>query len=95
VVQELSDDELLVQRLPLALTQLYRRAQNAKSAPDRHFAAYYLWEAALKLLGSVCVAEYSRLDEHDPQLRESLVRLGHSPEMSPESIPIMMKRSSE
>ena len=45
-----SSDEELVHRLPLALAQLYRRAHNAKTALDRHQAAYFLWEAALKLL---------------------------------------------
>jgi serine/threonine-protein kinase len=51
-------DEDLVQRLPLPLAQLYRRAHNAKSAQERHHAAYYLWEAALKLLGSAAVAGF-------------------------------------
>src|SRR5439155_12808950 len=97
VAQELSHDELLVQRLPLPLAQLYRRAQNAKSAADRHFAAYYLWEAALKLLGSVCVAEYARLDEHDPQLRECLQNLarpsvGHWWEFVRRLVPALVKR---
>jgi serine/threonine protein kinase/formylglycine-generating enzyme required for sulfatase activity/Tfp pilus assembly protein PilF len=48
-------DEDLVRRLPLPLAQLYRRAHNAKSALDRHNAAYCLWEASLKLLSSVAV----------------------------------------
>ena len=50
--RQLPFDETLVQRLPLPLAQLYRRAHNAKSPLERHHAAYYLWEAALKLLGS-------------------------------------------
>jgi hypothetical protein len=50
-------DETLVQRLPLPLAKLVRRAQNAKTPLDRHQAAYYLWEASLKLLASVAVVE--------------------------------------
>src|SRR5579863_2520978 len=68
-------DEDLVRRLPLPLAQLYRRAHNAKSAVDRHNAAYYLWEAALKLLGSVAVVEYAELGDVDPQLVEMLENL--------------------
>src|SRR4051812_8335766 len=51
-------DDALALRLPLPLAQLYRRAHNASSSQDRHHAAYYLWEAALKLLGSAAVACY-------------------------------------
>jgi hypothetical protein len=51
-------DDALALRLPLPLAQLYRRAHNASSGQDRHHAAYYLWEAALKLLGSAAVACY-------------------------------------
>ena len=47
---ELHVDEDLLRRLPLPLAQLYRRAHNAKSPQDRHQSAFYLWEAALKLL---------------------------------------------
>src|SRR5205085_2519925 len=65
---------------------------------DRHFAAYYLWEAALKLLGSVCVAEYARLEEHDPQLRECLQNLarpsvGHWWEFVRRLVPALTNRS--
>jgi hypothetical protein len=49
-------DEALLQRLPLPLAQLYRRAHNTKTPLDRHRAAYYLCEATLKLLGSAAVA---------------------------------------
>ena len=44
-------DEQLLQRLPLPLAQLCRRSQNAKTPLEQHLAAYYLWEASLKLLG--------------------------------------------
>src|SRR5713226_7855114 len=68
-------DETLVRRLPLPLAQLYRRAHNAKTPLERHQAAYYLWEAGLKLLGSVAVVEYAELGEHDPELAERLTNL--------------------
>ena len=61
----------------MPLAQLYRRAHNAKSGQDRHHAAYYLWEAALKLLGASAVACY--LDSGrapDAALAELLHNLG-------------------
>jgi hypothetical protein len=68
-------DEELLHRLPLPLAQLYGRAGNAKTPLDRHLAAYYLWEASLKLLASVAVVEYARLGSHDPKLVECLTSL--------------------
>ena len=73
--ETVSVDESLVQGLPLPLVRLIRRAQNAKTPLDRHQHAYYLWEAALKLLGSVAVVEYARLGHHDPPLVEMLENL--------------------
>ena len=80
--ETISVDESLVQRLPLPLVRLIRRAQNAKTPLDRHQHAYYLWEAALKLLGSVAIVEYAQLGDHDPTLvgmLENLARpaVGH------------------
>jgi WD40 repeat protein/serine/threonine protein kinase len=72
---ELPLDETLVQRLPLPLAQLYRRSHNAKTPLERHQAAYYLWEAALKLLGSVAVVEYAERGEPDASLAERLQNL--------------------
>jgi serine/threonine protein kinase len=72
---DLSFDDALAQRLPLPLAQLYRRAFNAKGARDRHDAAYYLWEAALKLLGAAAVAAYAERDHPDPALAEKLKSL--------------------
>ena len=71
----LSCDEDLLRRLPLPLAQLYRRAHNAKSAVDRHNAAYYLWEAALKLLGAVAIVEYAELGDDNSELAERLKNL--------------------
>src|SRR5947209_16875317 len=72
---DLRPDETLVQRLPLPLAQLYRRAHNAKTALERHLTAFYLWEAGLKLLASVAVVEYAGHGEHDPELAERLQNL--------------------
>src|SRR5205807_10519510 len=57
--------------------QLYRRAHNAKNPLDRHLAAYYLWEAALKLLASVAIVAYAERGEreHEPELAERLKNL--------------------
>lgn len=52
-------DENLLARLPLPLAQLYRRAHNAKSPRDRRDFAYYIWEAALKLLASTALVAYA------------------------------------
>jgi serine/threonine protein kinase len=68
-------DEDLLGRLPLPLAQLARRAHNAKAAADRHYAAFYLWEAALKLLVSAAVVEYAERGESDPALADPLRRL--------------------
>ncbi len=69
-------DEDLVQRLPLPLAQLYRRALNAKTPRERHLVAYYLWEASLKLLGAVAVAVYAeRRFTPDAPLAECLTNL--------------------
>jgi len=65
----------LLARLPLPLAQLYRRACNAKTAQERHLSAFYLWEAALKLLGCTAVAVYASQLHHDPSLVERLQNL--------------------
>src|SRR5438094_637171 len=65
-------DETLVRRLPLPLAQLYRRAHHAKTPLARLQTAYSLWEAALKLLGSVALIEYAQRGNPDVQLKERL-----------------------
>jgi serine/threonine protein kinase/Tfp pilus assembly protein PilF len=65
-------DEQLMSRLPLPLAQLYRRAHNAKNPLDRHLVGYYLWEAALKLLGAVAVVSYAESGDTDGDLAEAL-----------------------
>jgi hypothetical protein len=72
---DLAIDEALIQRLPLPLAQLYRRAHNAKTPLERHLTAYHLWEAALKLLASVAIVEYAERPDPDPQLAECLTSL--------------------
>src|SRR5262245_37616124 len=75
MLANLAIDEDLLARLPLPLAQLYRRAHNAKTDLDRHNAAYCLWEAALKLLGSAAVASYADCGEPAPELSERLRNL--------------------
>jgi hypothetical protein len=72
---DLAPDETLVQRLPLPLAQLYRRAHKAKTPLERYLTAFYLWEAALKLLASVAVVEYAEHPAPDPLLAERLQNL--------------------
>jgi WD40 repeat protein/serine/threonine protein kinase len=67
-------EELLAQ-LSLPLAQLARRAHNAKTPPERHYAAFYLWEATLKLLASAAVIEYAEQGQPDPSLVEPLRKL--------------------
>jgi WD40 repeat protein/serine/threonine protein kinase len=68
-------DDSLLRRLPLPLAQLYRRAHNAKTPLERHLAAYYLWEAGLKLLASVAVVEYAERGPAAPDIAERLRNL--------------------
>src|SRR6185503_6819294 len=74
-------DENLMRRLPLPIAQLYRRAHNAKSSLERHQAAYYLWEASLKLLASVAITEswHAGFHKQAGELLKNFVRpsLGH------------------
>jgi serine/threonine protein kinase len=96
----LTCDEELIRRLPLPLAQLYRRAHNAKTALDRHLTAFYLWEAALKLLASVAVVEYAERPEHDPQLAERLQNLarpalGHWWEFVRRLVPVLADQGDE
>ena len=72
---DLSCDEDLIRRLPLPLAQLYRRGHNAKSPLERHQAGYYLWEASLKLLGSVAIVEFAELATADAAMTDRLKSL--------------------
>ena len=94
---ESAPDESMLQRLPLPLAQLYRRAHNAKTALERHLTAFYLWEAGLKLLASVAVVEYARRPDPDPQLAERLQKLsrpslGHWWELIRLLLPVLAER---
>jgi serine/threonine protein kinase len=89
--------DVLPQRLPLPLAQICRRAHNAKSALERHQAAFYLWEATLKLLGAVCVVEYARLDRHEEALGACLHNLarpalGHWWEFTRRLLPVLAEQ---
>src|SRR5881392_2340808 len=68
-------NEDLIRRLPLPLAQLYRRARNAKTPLERHLTAFYLWEAALKLLSASAVVGYARAGAPDPTLNDRLKNL--------------------
>jgi hypothetical protein len=97
---EFAIDESLVRRLPLPLAQLYRRAYNAKTTLERHLAAFYLWEAAIKLLASVTVVEHAEQGAPDPALAErlqSLARpaLGHWWEFARRLVPLLAERGDE
>ena len=91
------DPAVQVSRLPLPLAQLLRRCRNAKTALERHLTAYYLWECALKLLGSAAVADYAELAEHDPALADVLANLarpavGHWWEIVRRLVPVLADR---
>ena len=75
MIGDSAPDEALSGRLPLPLSQLYRRAHNAKTPLDRHNAAYYLWEATLKLLGSTAIVAYAAHPEHAPEFVDRLKNL--------------------
>lgn len=68
-------DENLVRGLPLPLAQLYRRACNGREAFEVHQAAYFLWEAALKLLASGALVAYAERGALDPRISERLTTL--------------------
>lgn len=70
-------DEDLIRRLPLPLAQLYRRANNAKTAIEQHLTAFYLWEVSIKLLAATAVAEYVARGERDPTLDEGIRNLAN------------------
>src|SRR5438874_12902887 len=94
----LSADKALLDRLPLPLAQLYRRALNAKSARDAHDFAFYLWEAALKLLTSAVIVSYQPDDPPDPKIAERLKNLarpslGHWWELARLLIPMLSERN--
>src|SRR4051794_21208067 len=63
-------DDALIQRLPLPLAQLLRRAVNAKTDVDRILTAYSVWEAGLKLLASVAVVTYAGQPEPNLSLTD-------------------------
>jgi hypothetical protein len=100
MLREIAIDESLVQRLPLPLAQLYRRAHNAKTPLERHLTAFYLGEAALKMLGSVAVVEYTEVGQSDSRLSErlsSLARpsLGHWWEFIRLLVPVLAEGGDE
>ncbi len=90
-------DEDFVQQLPLPLAQLCRRTLNAHTPHERHQAAFYLWEAALKLVGSVAVIEFAEQGDPDPELAGLLKKLarpalGHWWEFVRRLVPLLAER---
>lgn len=74
-----TDNDDRIGQWPLPLAQLYRRARNALDPLERHQAAYYGWEAAVKLTAVSAIAEAlgrgSEVSGHDclkPLARPSL-----------------------
>jgi hypothetical protein len=93
-------DETLLQRLPLPLAQIYRRAHNAKTPLERHLTAFSLWEASLKLLASVAIVEYAQRCEADAHLTERLQnltrpQLGHWWEFVRLLVPLLADKGQE
>ena len=72
---ECVSDEGLVKRLPLPLGQLYRRAHNAQGSTERFWASFYLWEAALKLIGSIAIVEYLHQGRVEDEIADRLTAL--------------------
>src|SRR5262249_33041042 len=64
-----------VRRLPLPLARLCRLAEGARTPLERHAHAFYLWEASLRLLGSVALVEYLARDDCRPDADGSLAYL--------------------
>jgi hypothetical protein len=62
-------------RFPLPIAQLLRRAMNGKTPEERHSAAYYAFEAGLKLLGSTAIVCYAESGDDDESIRGSLKNL--------------------
>jgi WD40 repeat protein/serine/threonine protein kinase len=93
-------DDALLQRLPLPLAQLLRRAHNAHAPLERHLAAFRCWEAALKLLAMAAVVAYARRNTPDAALTEPLHNLarpalGHWWEFVRLLVPWLAERGEE
>ena len=54
----LDQQERFVQSLPLPVSELYLAAQRARTPAERRHSAYCLWEASLRLLGSVLLVKF-------------------------------------
>jgi eukaryotic-like serine/threonine-protein kinase len=93
-------DDQFLQRLPLPLAPLCRRGLNAKSPLEQHLAAYYLWEAGLKLLGATAIVEYVELKASTPEILEKLKHLarptiGHWWEFIRDLVPILAAKGDK
>ena len=86
--------------LPLPISQLMRRASNAKTPLERHLGAFYLFEATVKLLASMAIVEYAATGERDERITsrlKSLARpsLGHWWEFTRLLVPVLAERGDQ
>jgi serine/threonine protein kinase len=68
MANETAYDPSFESRLPTPLAKLYRQAYLADSAFDRHLNAFYLWEATIKLIGSVAIANWAADQVRDREI---------------------------
>ena len=89
-----------VSHLPHPLAVLRIRAENEKSPRGRHDAAYLLWEAGLRLLATVLLAEYQNDGGSCPNLVQPLSGLrgpstGHWRAIVRELLPVLAARDDD
>src|SRR5207302_9091455 len=97
-VSVISED--FIRCLPLPLAQVYHRGHrpHKTTSLEKYLAAFQLWEAALKLLGAACIAEFTRLNQNEPAIQERLTKLarpalGHWWEFIQHLVPFLAKGS--
>ena len=89
-----------VSHLPHPLAVLRIRAENEKSPRGRHDAAYLLWEAGLRLLAAVLLAEFRAKSAPCPNLIQPLGGLrrpstGHWRAIVRELLPVLSAESND
>lgn len=72
LTHNLRERSAFLSNLPWPLAQALRRACNDKTAQGRHNAAYYFFEASLKLSACAQIGSYLALGCADPKLNEEL-----------------------
>jgi serine/threonine protein kinase len=94
---ESGPDRTLVSRLPLPLAQLYLGAHTAPTPLEAHSRSFFLWEAMLKLLGSVALVHYAALPHEQQTVTRRLANLarpslGHWWEFVRLLVPLLAER---